>query len=335
MNVHGNTNIMNVSKKGVGGLSRKLLTILVLSATMVPGLGVGADNSIYIDQAGDGSTIAMTQDGAGNRVRGIQSVGNTGDDKPSIIKGDNINVNIQQIGSGNVLNMGIDTTTANGGNPTDVRYKVQGSNAIATINLNQGGGGVNASTYLDIDQAGDGARANINILGTGNTLGVQQSGGNNNKITAAINADSVLASVNQTLGGGNETSLSVTSNKGNIDLVTLGSTNITSITQTNGTGSIGQNAKLLINGSGNTTTVTQDGVLDHQTDLKITGSGNTVSVSQQAGDTTGQYAKVDLDTLGGSPNSVTIDQRGAVDNTANIKIRGGGNTVTINQRLTP
>ena len=114
--------------KGVGGLPRKLFTILMLSAMAT--LGWAADNSIYIDQAGDGATISMTQDGAGNRVRGIQATGNVGDDKPSIIKGDAIAVNIQQIGSGNVLNMGIDTTTANGGSPTDVRYKVTGNNAM-------------------------------------------------------------------------------------------------------------------------------------------------------------------------------------------------------------
>ena len=319
--------------KGAGGLPRKLFTILMLSAMAT--LGWAADNSIYIDQAGDGATISMTQDGAGNRVRGIQATGNVGDDKPSIIKGDAIAVNIQQIGSGNVLNMGIDTTTANGGSPTDVRYKVTGNNAIGTINLNNGNGGVNASTFLSIEQTGDGARSDINILGRSNSLTVQQTGGNNNKITAAINADTVLASVNQSLGGGNETSLTVSSNKANLDMVTTGASNITTISQTNGTGSTGQAVKLRVDGTGNTTSISQDGVLDHSADVKIVGDGNTVTVNQQAGYSVGQYAKIDLDNTGGSANTVTVNQSGAVDNTANLKIRGGGNTVTINQRLTP
>ena len=35
------------------------------------------DNSIYIDQSGDSSTISVTQDGAGNVVRGIGGSDNT------------------------------------------------------------------------------------------------------------------------------------------------------------------------------------------------------------------------------------------------------------------
>ena len=56
--------------------------MLALSMTFV----MAADNSIYIDQAGDNSTISVTQDGAGNTVRGIQGVG-TGNTTPAIIRG--------------------------------------------------------------------------------------------------------------------------------------------------------------------------------------------------------------------------------------------------------
>ena len=62
--------------KGGGGLSRKLLTILVLSAMTTSGMA--ADNSIYIDQSGDNSTITMTQDGSGNKVKGILLNGTAG-----------------------------------------------------------------------------------------------------------------------------------------------------------------------------------------------------------------------------------------------------------------
>ena len=58
--------------KGGGGLSRKLLTVMLLSISTI---SLATDNSIYIDQAGDNSTITMTQDGAGNRVKGILSNG--------------------------------------------------------------------------------------------------------------------------------------------------------------------------------------------------------------------------------------------------------------------
>ena len=66
----------------------KKLKILV-SVLLAFGIGIayGADNSIYIDQSGDNSTIAVTQDGAGNVVRGIQGVG-TSNTTPSRIVGD-------------------------------------------------------------------------------------------------------------------------------------------------------------------------------------------------------------------------------------------------------
>ena len=50
----------------------KLWTVvLALFATTA----FAADNSIYIDQSGDNSTIDITQTGAGNVVRVIQGVG--------------------------------------------------------------------------------------------------------------------------------------------------------------------------------------------------------------------------------------------------------------------
>jgi hypothetical protein len=63
---------MKTSLKGAGNLSRKLITILVMAA--MPGLGHTADNSIYIDQSGSGATVAITQDGFGNVVRGVQPI---------------------------------------------------------------------------------------------------------------------------------------------------------------------------------------------------------------------------------------------------------------------
>ena len=186
--------------------ANKLYAALLIAFSAI---AFGADNSIYIDQAGDNATITMLQDGAGNRIRGIQSQG-TGDTTPSKIKGDAISINVEQTGSGNVLNLGIDTSTANGMSPTSLIYKITGSNAVGTINLNNNGAGTNASTTLAIDQIGDGAIATINILGTDNAMTVNQSGGNNNKIVATVNATGTNTTVNQTGGGGNETTLNQT-----------------------------------------------------------------------------------------------------------------------------
>ena len=65
--------------------------MLALSMTFA----TAADNSIYIDQAGDNSTIVVTQDGAGNIVRGIQGAG-TGNTTPAIVRGDGNQVKLGQ-----------------------------------------------------------------------------------------------------------------------------------------------------------------------------------------------------------------------------------------------
>ena len=65
---------MNTSKTGVSGLSCKLLAILLFVFSIG---SFAADNSIYIDQSGDNASVTITQDGAGNVVRGIQGVGSS------------------------------------------------------------------------------------------------------------------------------------------------------------------------------------------------------------------------------------------------------------------
>ena len=73
---------------------------LIVSANVI-----ASDNSIYIDQAGDNSTIYINQYGASNVVRGIQSAG-SGNTTPATISGDNLSVTIDQIGASNTLNLG-------------------------------------------------------------------------------------------------------------------------------------------------------------------------------------------------------------------------------------
>lgn len=238
-----------------------------------------ADNSIYIDQSGDTATITMLQDGAGNRIRAVQGLG-TGDTTPSKLKGDSISVDIQQLGSGNILNIGIDTTTANGVSPTSVFYKVTGNNAVGTIDINNGGTAIAASQTLSIDQTGDGSIANINMRGSTNSLTAITAGGNNNQLVATINASNVGVTINQSGGGGNETTLNLTGDKGTVDIVTVGSTNITNITQSGG-GVSGHYAKLDLNGSGNTTTINQSGTIDTTVNIKSVGSGNTFSITSR------------------------------------------------------
>jgi len=80
-----------------------------------------SDNSIYIDQTGDNAVISITQDGTGNIVRGIQGTG-TSNTTPAGIYGDGNEVTVNQVGSGNVLNMGINRGTGTGTTGNTVTY---------------------------------------------------------------------------------------------------------------------------------------------------------------------------------------------------------------------
>ena len=98
---------MKRRKTGAGGLSRKLLAILMTSGMLSSGAFA---NDVYMEQIGDNTTVSVTQTGAGNLVNG--NVGGTGNnDDPALIKGDNNNVTISQIGANNILRMVINNET--------------------------------------------------------------------------------------------------------------------------------------------------------------------------------------------------------------------------------
>jgi len=318
---------MEKRMKGAGELSRKLLTILVLSAMAT--LGYAADNSIYIDQSGDNSTITMTQDGAGNRVKGILTNGTAGSSTdPAKLVGNNQTVTINQAGPNNILTLGANSTVGTNGKGIDINYQVDVGGNIAFINSNNNGQGVSASNLIDIIQLGGNAVATISMLGNTNSLTVRSSGGGGNSIVANIDADNVTAVVDQTLGGGNETTLNLTGNKGSVNVTSTGATNITSVTQSGG-GANGNTVGIVIDGSSNQTTVSQAGVNDNTVDYKVLGSNNIASIVQSGGLSIGQYAKADIS---GSNNDIGITQQGSVDNVANIKITGSFNTYRILQK---
>ena len=92
---------------GGGGLSRKLLAILMVSGMVSSGVHA---NDVYMEQIGDNSSVSITQTGAGNVING--NVGGQGNvDDAAIIKGDLNNVTISQIGASNTLSMIINNET--------------------------------------------------------------------------------------------------------------------------------------------------------------------------------------------------------------------------------
>ena len=87
--------------KGCGGLSRKLLAILLASGMVSTGAWA---NDVYVEQIGDNAIVSITQTGAGNMVNGnIGGLGNA--DDAALIRGDLNDVTISQIGSGNILSL--------------------------------------------------------------------------------------------------------------------------------------------------------------------------------------------------------------------------------------
>lgn len=273
---------MTISLKGAGSLSRKLTAILITAGMLLSGLGFAADNSIYIDQSGDNTSVTVTQDGAGNVVRGIQVPGGgTSNTTPAKIYGDSNTVVVEQIGSGSRLDFGINTTIAAtpqaGGNM--FRYKVTGNNAVAIINSNNDGQGTSASNIVDVEQTGNNAYANINVLGTNNKITAVTTGGANNSFTSVVNGDGNKQVVNISGGGGNQASISQLGNAGVVDLTSVGASNQFTVNQTGG-GAVGHNTTIDNTGSSNIYSITQAGTAgDSIVNLKSVGSSNTFTIN--------------------------------------------------------
>jgi hypothetical protein len=310
--------------------TKSSITVLALTLMGISATSWAVDNSIYIDQSGDNSTITMTQDGASNKVKGILINGNAGGaTDPAKLVGNNNTIIIDQAGPNNVLALGVSTVVGSNGKGIDINYKVDVGGNTAYINSNNNGQGLSAGNIVDIIQLGGNAVTNVSMLGSSNNLNVRSSGGGGNEINATIDASNVTATISQTLGGGNITTLNLTGDKGTVEVLSVGTTNVTSMIQSGGAGVSGQYAKLNIDGNGNTTSIDQSGLFDNVTDIKIIGSGNTSTVTQSGGNLLGQNAKIDI---AGSTNIVSVTQQGSVDNLANLKIQGSSNQYTILQK---
>jgi hypothetical protein len=239
----------------------------------------GADNSIYIDQSGDNSTIDITQTGSGNVIRGIQGVG-TGNTTPAKLYGGSSTIDIQQIGSTNTLNLGFNVSTATGrAYGIDLTYYVTGNSGTATINSNNAGSGTSGSNFIDVRQTGNSAGINLNILGSKNDFTAVTSGGTGNSITATINADETINNISMTGGGGNSLTQTTSSNKATNNITTVGASNGIVLTQSGTAGTNGHAFTLNLTGSSNALSVTQGGTIDTTINLQSVGSGNTWNIT--------------------------------------------------------
>ena len=296
--------MMNTSSlKGAGKLSRKLLTTLMVAA--MPTLGMAADNSIYVDQSGSGATVAITQDGFGNVVRGVQPI-QGGDDNTvsSKIYGDNAGVTINQVGNQNKLDISMVGSTMGGYQAPAVNYSVTGNSATAIIDLNGDGQNSFTSSSVNVVQVGDNAGVNIKMIGGRDHVNIATAGGSNNQVNVNLSGGDSSAAISL-IGGGNNTA-SVTMQGGNsVGIKSDGASNTYTVNQ-NGTNSLsigGYASGDSMVGNSNSVTIGQTG--NNSVALGMTGSSNTVNVTQ---------------------NNTTSDS-----NILNLKINGSSNTTTINQ----
>lgn len=216
--------------KGGGGLSRKLLAILVVSGMVSSGAWA---NDVYVEQIGDNAIVSITQTGAGNMVNG--NVGGTGNvDDAALIRGDLNDVTISQIGSGNILSL-ILNNEANGTGSTVV-VSADGSSNTQSIGC---GTALSSSCNASIIRS--------EITGNSNNT-VQMLSGGAVKSTIAINGN--YNNVTHTASGVGQHSGEITVSGSGVS----GAANAVTLTQS---GAMTKNAIITSNGSNNNINITQ------------------------------------------------------------------------------
>jgi hypothetical protein len=221
---------MKTRIKGAGNLSRKLITILMMVGMLSSGSLLAADNSIYIDQSGDFANVTINQDGAGNQVRGLQASG--GDDKTvaSVIRGNGVSVNINQVGSTNKLDLGINGLMA-GNKSVDFTYStvnagnLTGSNNTGIFQLGNSSATL-ANSTISVIQVNGNNYAEVRMQGADNTLNALQSGGNAS-LTSLVNASGTNQQI--TTDGGTGNVISTTGHQAVMDI--NGSSNTVNLAQ--------------------------------------------------------------------------------------------------------
>jgi hypothetical protein len=216
--------------KGGGGLSRKLLAILVVSGMVSSGAWA---NDVYVEQIGDNAIVSITQTGAGNMVNG--NVGGTGNvDDAALIRGDLNDVTISQIGSGNILSL-ILNNEANGTGSTVV-VSADGSSNTQSIAC---GTALSSSCNASIIRS--------EITGNNNNTVQTLSGG---VVQSKIAINGNWNNVTHTASGVGQHSGEITVSGSGVS----GAANAVTLTQS---GAMTKNAIITSNGSNNNINITQ------------------------------------------------------------------------------
>ena len=181
----------------------KNFKLVVVLASIFASTAYAADNNIYIQQSGDNTNVLMVQDGAGNTVQGVGAPNSN-----AVINGNNNGVLVEQIGTGNIMGLGLQTTIANGAlSGNNFSYIVNGNNANAIIDSNNNGQGISANNTINVSQTGNNANLNVNVLGSTNNINAVTSGGNGNSFVATVNGNNNSETVSVSGGGNNNVTI--------------------------------------------------------------------------------------------------------------------------------
>ena len=175
---------------------RTLKGALILASMLV---GIAGANEIYMEQSGDSSTIAITQDGVSNQI-GTQL-------SPALIGGGSNTVTIDQIGSGNELYF-----TVNGA-ATNMVVNIDGSNNVSTITCGSGASASCSSSTIW-----------QNVTGDDNIVTQSLGTGSNHESKIAITGSTNTVSHTSTNSGAVSMQYTVTGDSNNISVTTTGTT---------------------------------------------------------------------------------------------------------------
>ena len=244
------------------GLSRKLLTVMLLSFATISGAQTATGpNKVYIEQVGSSNTITIEQVGGSNNVGGI-----TGTSSVSTASGQGVTPVVY--GGITTLTPDAPSSTNYGtitGNANSTQYNIRGSNNIYNTNMLGNGN----QTRLTIGNPNAAANT-LNII-------TEQILGNNNMIIqdlvgSNINTNTVLD------GDNNQVTSSLLSSRGQVSNVVNGNANVFNIQQLDAAGANGHQLAMMTTGDYNSITTQQQGINDTTVNIQTQGSNNTITV---------------------------------------------------------
>jgi hypothetical protein len=175
-------------------------------------------NEIYIEQAGDSSTISITQDGTGNAIGdslvfgfigggsntvAIEQIGDN-NTLAMIVNGASTNTTVTTHGSGNLQSITCGTSSTASCSGSTIKQIITGDDNTVTTTLGAGGnhiseitilGDTNTITHTSTNTGA--TSAYITATGNTNTIGVTQSGTLAKSVTVNSTGNSNTITINQ------------------------------------------------------------------------------------------------------------------------------------------